>query len=737
MKRIIIFLILLGLITIPSADAGFGSALGFGKKRTRVQEEDGSPDGWPMILKVTNGSLTDNGDETFTLSTATAETDPLAIHKDGSVPLTADWDAGNSSYGITAVEFKGALTGNADTASHASDLSITSETAGDVIYFDGSNWVRLAGSGTDTWVLAYNTSTNVPYWKADADSGGSPATADISDVSVTQTELAELETIGATTISANQWVVLGGIAETLTFTELNLLDGITVLSGSNTGDNTVATSGDAAVDFFGAGVDAVTDTTTCTDIEGTDLSITDGVLNFNNSSGYITATLTQEEVDDYVNLLLKDADSVNTRITITYDDTDNAFDFVVDDMNDDTPEGADYDVVFTGNGLMTRTAASTYTSRTITGTANEITMTNGDGVAGNPTITIHADIARDAEIPTVSDIAYDATSWNTNTDAATKNSIRDRLEILNTAIDLNTAKNTNVSTDLSVGTVGINTVAITSDGGADDVTLPAATVTTAGMLTTAKWAEIVANNAKVTDDDVGVAEVYDATNWDADTGSPQKNDVRDKIETMVTAIGLNTAKNTNVSTTLEAGTVNATTYGITSDGGADDIVLPEADTTNAGLLGADKWDEIVANSLKTTESTTGGRSITLNGTAVDADAELYTTTKCILIETPADADDFLFFRTELASTVTSIDCICEDATSAIVVINECDSAGANCGSGSTRLQESLTCDVDGATDDGTLGNAGLAVGGWLRAQVGTVTGTPGHVTVCITTTKDD
>jgi len=67
-----------------------------------------------------------------------------------------------------------------------------------------------------------------------------------------------------------------------------------------------------------------------------------------------------------------------------------------------------------------------------------------------------------------------------------------------------------------------------------------------------------------------------------------------------TAINLNTAKVTNVSTTLEAGTVNATSYGITSDGGADDIVLPEADTTNAGILGSDKWDEIVANTLKNT-----------------------------------------------------------------------------------------------------------------------------------------
>ena len=54
------------------------------------------------------------------------------------------------------------------------------------------------------------------------------------------------------------------------------------------------------------------------------------------------ALLTQEEVDDYVNLLIKDADSVHTRITITYDDINDAFDFVVDDMNDDVPDAGDF-----------------------------------------------------------------------------------------------------------------------------------------------------------------------------------------------------------------------------------------------------------------------------------------------------------------------------------------------------------------------------------------------------------
>ena len=132
----------------------------------------------------------------------------------------------------------------------------------------------------------------------------------------------------------------------------------------------------------------------------------------------------------------------------------------------------------------------------------------------------------------------------------------------------------NVSTALSVGTVGINTVAITSDGGADDVTLPAATVAAAGMLTTAKWAEIVANNGK----------------------------------------------NTNVSTTLSTGTVDGTSYGITSDSGVDDVVLAQADTANAGVLSAAKWDEIVANSLKATNVVTNLSAGTRAPTTIDVNS---------------------------------------------------------------------------------------------------------------------
>jgi hypothetical protein len=39
-------------------------------------------------------------------------------------------------------------------------------------------------------------------------------------------------------------------------------------------------------------------------------------------------------------------------------------------------------------GIAVRTAANTWAQRTIAGTANEITLTNGDGVAGNPTVSL-------------------------------------------------------------------------------------------------------------------------------------------------------------------------------------------------------------------------------------------------------------------------------------------------------------------------------------------------------------
>lgn len=65
------------------------------------------------------------------------------------------------------------------------------------------------------------------------------------------------------------------------------------------------------------------------------------------------------------------------------------------------------------NGMVVRTAANTVAARTITGTTNRVTVTNGDGVAGNPTIDIAATYVGQNTITTLGTITTGV--WNGTT----------------------------------------------------------------------------------------------------------------------------------------------------------------------------------------------------------------------------------------------------------------------------------------------------------------------------------
>lgn len=227
-------------------------------------------------------------------------------------------------------------------------------------YAVGSLWIDTTAD--KTYVLV-DATVGAAVWNDVTATGGAPATADISDVAVTQTEFAELETIGATTISANQWAALGGIAETLGSAELNLLDGLTVLSGSNTGDDDTPDSDAEVPDAITVAGGTIANTTTITlEEQGAADPTIDGRIEYDTTTetlkigddgvatleffpgAHTTDTntqLSQEQVEDFAGALAGTG-GTKTRITVTYQDGTGDMDFVVDDMNDDIPEAGDF-----------------------------------------------------------------------------------------------------------------------------------------------------------------------------------------------------------------------------------------------------------------------------------------------------------------------------------------------------------------------------------------------------------
>jgi hypothetical protein len=70
------------------------------------------------------------------------------------------------------------------------------------------------------------------------------------------------------------------------------------------------------------------------------------------------------------------------------------------------------------NGIVSRTASGSVAARTVTGTTNRTTVTNGDGVEGNPTLDIASTYVGQTSITTLGTVATG--TWNANTIGVTK-----------------------------------------------------------------------------------------------------------------------------------------------------------------------------------------------------------------------------------------------------------------------------------------------------------------------------
>jgi len=261
--------------------------------------------------------------------------------------------------------------------------------------------------------------------------------------------------------------------------------------------------------------------------------------------------------------------------------------------------------------------------------------------------TLISDLLDKADSVVISDVAYDDTTWDSNTDGASKNTIRDKVNTMDTAIGLNTAKVTNAThTGEVTGSVGLvldptcisgksdTTIAdsdyvlfwddsdstlkkvdaaeLTAGGGGGYTNLTQFVDQTAwrffysntdgdviefplgiagtfmesnGADTTPVWSvpagggdvvgpagatdnniatfdtatgKLIQDSGTLISDLLAVADspvisdiAYDDTTWDSNTDGASKNAIRDKINPMDTAIGLNTAKTTNQTHTGE------------------------------------------------------------------------------------------------------------------------------------------------------------------------------------------
>jgi hypothetical protein len=112
-----------------------------------------------------------------------------------------------------------------------------------------------------------------------------------------------------------------------------------------------------------------------------------------------------------------------------------------------------------GTGLVARTAPETYAQRTITGTSNRLSVSNGDGVSGNPTLDIDAAYVGQATITTVGTIGtgtWAGTTVAVNHGGTGQTSYTDGQLLIG-----NSAGNTLTKATLTAGT----NISITNGGG--------------------------------------------------------------------------------------------------------------------------------------------------------------------------------------------------------------------------------------------------------------------------------
>ena len=274
---------------------------------------------------------------------------------------------------------------------------------------------------------------------------------------------------------------------------------------------------------------------------------------------------------------------------------------------------------------------STNLSKTVTASNVTINSSDGDNIAIGAASTTAAGVLTKAKFDEI--VANTAKNTNVKTDlsaeagedtitikssdgtnASIAAATTDKAGIMTSGLfdilEDNKGKVSNVTTNLSItGTTGARTI-VSSDG--TDAIIPIATTSVSGVMSKAIFDEHVLNNAKATDvnhnvttnlaADAGEDEVTikSSDGTDATISSATTNAAGIMTKALFDDLKANSAKSTNVTTNLSiTGTTGARTI-VSSDG--TDAIIPIATTSVAGVMSKAIFDEHVLNNAKVTNT---------------------------------------------------------------------------------------------------------------------------------------
>jgi len=282
----------------------------------------------------------------------------------------------------------------------------------------------------------------------------------------------------------------------------------------------------------------------------------------------------------------------------------------------------------------------------------------------------------------------------------------------NTAVTANSAKVTNVSTDLTKSSTTTNVTIQSSDG--TDVAIGAATGSVAGLMTSAVFDEHTTNNAKVSDVNHNV-DTNLSTTTSTTSVTVVSSDGSNAIITsasgavagvMTTALHnnvlANNAKQTNQTTDL--GYNSSSSAGtITSSDGAD-ATIPAATTSIAGLLTSS--DKTKLNGIESGANVTDAANVTAAGALMDSELTDISAVKGInqALTTTSDVDFnnlVLAGNLTVNGTTTSVNSNEVNIGDSIIVLNA-DEAGTPSENGGFEVERGTSANVSfvwNETDD--------------------------------------